>query len=450
MYAAFSSVACLVIGEMLVATTPMVFILLLAIVALAAFLFAPTPFALGMSVLTFALFQISDAHPIHLGSISIYTTDILLCLLILRGIRPIERAPASNSLGRFVHATFAIWFLMMAVGAIHGIHDETSLATVLRRFSPVVLYPGFVFGFTRLLREESRRNKDALSAAGYVVAGLIGWMLMMRVVGHHFEHVNHLGKVVLSNGELVRRDYGFATAFIVYPAAAVYAAAAYVGDEKKRFRLMGFIVLCVAATLLTLIRGEIFGLVAGLFAVFVFSKSPVGHSTRRAPLLAFGGATVFVAAILLAVGNPSLGRAITERSLPGATESSYARATARYRLEALDAGISTARTHKSGLGFMSDTDLAARRIDPGFVAHSAPAWLLVFTGWPGAISGLACVVALAVRGLRDCRVRRFAGTAFVGVLAMMTLYSLSASGIVGQPWVIGLFALAIALFRETA
>jgi hypothetical protein len=158
-------------------------------------------------------------------------------------------------------------------------------------------------------------------------------------------------------------------------------------------------------------------------------------------------AAVFAASMIaLVIVSPSLFGAVVERSLPGITQqSSKALETARPREEALSSAAAVADSRALGLGLVGDVQAGAEGVDPVFLGHSGPAWLLTYLGWPGLLTSLFLLLAVVRRSFVVPAAEPWLHPAFVGVAAMLMLYSLTASGVVGQPWVAALFALALAL-----
>jgi hypothetical protein len=73
----------------------------------------------------------------------------------------------------------------------------------------------------------------------------------------------------------------------------------------------------------------------------------------------------------------------------------------------------------------------------------------MFGGWPAFVTALLTILALLRRSSRLPASTPWLHPAFVGVLILLSVYSVSAAGLAGDPWVIPLGALAVAL-RFTA
>jgi hypothetical protein len=107
--------------------------------------------------------------------------------------------------------------------------------------------------------------------------------------------------------------------------------------------------------------------------------------------------------------------------------------------------VTVADQHPAGIGFRNDSVLEERQIDPEYLGHSGPAWLLVFTGWPGIVAAALALLALIARSFRAPATAPWLHAFFVGFVLLMVVYSFGAVGFVGQAWVIALFALVLAL-----
>jgi hypothetical protein len=249
--------------------------------------------------------------------------------------------------------------------------------------------------------------------------------------------------VVTSDGEVVRRDFGASSAFIVYPLLGLAGVAAMVSANLKRWPSL-LALAGIVATFVTLIRGEIYGLVLGIAAILILRSRSSGSSRLwTASVLVVGCAAALLA---IAYVNPGVRDAIVQRSLPGlAEESQTAQQTAEYRVKALSLGVKVAGEHPLGIGFRNETTLTQTNIDPELLGHSSPAWLLAFLGWPGLIASTLLLLALTRRSFQLPSAPAWLHPFFVGSTLLMMIYSFGAAGLVAQPWVIGLFALVVGL-----
>jgi hypothetical protein len=132
--------------------------------------------------------------------------------------------------------------------------------------------------------------------------------------------------------------------------------------------------------------------------------------------------------------------------LPGIVkQSTAAEHNAKYRLQAFEVGYRHSLQRPLGEGFVSDQQLLQHSFDPAYLSHSTPAWLLVWTGWPGLIATVVALAALVRRSFKAPAAAPWLHPALLSILLMLVLYGLSASSFIGQPWVTGLTALALAL-----
>jgi hypothetical protein len=127
-------------------------------------------------------------------------------------------------------------------------------------------------------------------------------------------------------------------------------------------------------------------------------------------------------------------------------QSTEAQANEKFRTRALQTGIDTAKEHPFGIGLVGEGRLNDKyQIDPDLISHSAPATLLVFGGFLALIGFAGAIAALCIESLRLPGAAPWFHSVFIGVAAVLVLYSFSANGIVGQPWVMAIGALALAV-----
>lgn len=394
------------------------------------------------------LSTVIEKYTVHAHGATFYSTDLLVILAVARALRPADRFPAGRVAGSFVAATTAVWGLLMLYAGIRGWQAGESIVTVFRYESALIYLPALYFSVSRLLRERSLNLSRLWVLLAVVAVGFVGWMFVMRALNHPFENLSaggsHLGEVTTSTGFIVRRDFGSASAFIIYPALALAAVASMAHSRRRgASAILAFIGL--AATFATLIRAEIFGTVLGLAVILLLRTRESARTSRvfTASVL-LGG----LLAVLLAVSyiSPGVRDAVVERTFPGLVSGSrIANQNAEYRMHALRLGARVAGQHATGIGFRNDDFLTQSNIDPGYLGHSVPAWLLVFMGWPGLIAGALVLLALLVRSFRLPSHISWLHPAFVGVLLMLIVYSFGASGFVAQAWVMLLTGMAIAL-----
>lgn len=409
---------------------------------------------LTISILVFGTLQLTNEYPLGVGPVTVYSSDILIGLLLLRAASAQDRLPRAH---RFTTATTLLvvtWIATMAISALRGVLAGTPPDTIVRLGTALFYWPLLYIGFSRLVREKAMSGERLLRGFVVISVGLVLYMAFTRATHRPFEGpetVGRLGEVLTSSGTVFRRDYGLSTAFIVYPLLALVAVAqlAYQRSHPVRWALLATV--GIATTFVTLIRGEIYGLCVGLAVVFACSDRArsAGRGlvrTRRARAFVAIAGLVLVSVVVLTVLKPSFGAAIAERSLPGLTDQSVtAQSTSDYRIQALQVGTSVADKHPFGLGSVSNNVLGANGIDAGYLAHSAPASLLVYTGWVGFIAAILAFAALAAESFRYPAAAPSLHPAFLGILALLSVYSLSAAGLFGQVHVIGLAVLVLAV-----
>ncbi len=380
----------------------------------------PDVFIAGALVVV-GLSSVLEQYALHLGSATFYPTDIVVVLAFARSLRPADRLP---------------------------LNAGESMITIIRYETALLYFPVLYFAMSRLLRERTFSPARLWFLLSVVAVGFVIWMFVMRILNIPFENVSaggaRLGEVTTSQGSVVRRDFGSATAFIIYPTLALTAVAA-MAHSSRRMTATALAFVGVVATLVTLIRAEIFGMLLGIAVILILRTRGEARTSRlfTGSALAVG----FCAAILtLAYINPQVRDAIVERTLPGiASESTSADQTAEYRMKALRLGTKVAGRHPNGIGFRNEDALVRSEIDPGYLGHSVPAWLLVFMGWPGLIASVVALAALLATSFRVPSEIQWLHPAFVGIILMLVVYSFGAAGLVSQPWVIVLAGMAIAL-----
>ena len=338
---------------------------------------------------------------------------------------------------------FALWAAVMAIAAARAINAGVPLASAIRGDLALVYWPLLYFGFSRVLRED-RLNVSLLWRNLAVVAvGLATWMFIARALDQPFEGPG-LADVPTSEDTLVPRNYGFAAAFIVYPALALVAIAGMAHGGSHRFRWFSLASVGIIATLMTLVRGEILGLALGTLVILWLRPRSPRASTRLRTVVQLAFAVAAIAGFLVAT-NPRLGNAVIQRTLPFTQQAPGARLNAEYRQKAVETGFRVASEHPGGLGVLDTARLDAERIDPGYLAHSGVATLLVFGGWAALASALLLILALVRRSSLLPASTSWLHPAFAGVLTMLSVYTISAAALAGDAWVIPLGALAVAL-----
>jgi hypothetical protein len=418
-----------------------------AVVVAVTFVLPADVFIAGALVVA-GLSSMIEKYTVHAHGATFYSTDLVVLLAVVRALRPADRVPQARVAGSFVAGATAAWALLMLYAGIRGWQAGESLVTLVRYETALFYLPALYFSLSRLLRERTLNLSRLWALLAAVSVGFVCWMFVMRVLNHPFENISaggsHLGEVVTSQGFVVRRDFGSAAAFIIYPALALAAVAAMAHSGRRGAGTV-LALIGLAATFATLVRAEIFGVLLGLAAILLLRPRGAARTSR-----AFTGAVLVggALALLLAVAyiNPAVRDAVVQRTFPGlVSESRQASQNAEYRTQALRLGARVANAHAGGIGFRNDDVLTRSGIDPGYLGHSVPAWLLVFLGWPGLVAATALLFALLVRSFRLPSVVPWLHPAFVGVLLMLIVYSFGASGFVVQPWVMMLTGMAVAL-----
>jgi hypothetical protein len=410
---------------------------------------------LATSFLFFALLHLTAAHSFSLGPANVFPSDLFVGLIAIRAVSPRERVKMPRRLHALTLGAFGVWAALMALGMVRGRAQGAALDEVVRGGLSLFYWPILYFGFSRALRERGVDYGRLLRGIVAIGIGLTLYMFLMRVLNRPFESTNqavgHLGQVETSTGQVFHRDFGFWSAYIVYPIIALVALGKLVYTRNRPLAWLVIASVSIIATLTTLIRSEIYGLIAGIAVVLLFSTKALDTRVGSAPsrslaTLVMVGSVMVGGGALLAAVSPAFARAIGERSIPHfGQESKAAQENADYRRQALTKGVSVASAHLGGLGILSATQLGERGIDPGFLAHSGPATLLIFLGWPGLIAAALVLIGLAVDSARARAPGSWLHPVLLGVLVMLIGNSFGASGIVGQEFVIGIAAFFVAL-----
>ena len=258
--------------------------LLLLGVAVLALSVSPNAF-LGLSLLVIGTDSLSEAHPLGLAGTRVYTLDVLLGIVLLRAFLPRERGRPPAALGEVTRLLFAVWALVMVAAGLRSALEGYSVVSVIRLATPLFYSVGFYFGLGRVIRERDFELDKAVRNLLLVALGLVAYMVFARVTNAPFEDqtnpaIGHLGTVTTTTGAL-RRDFGFASAFILFPALALAGAAYLVHASRRAAFATGVLGLGILTTLLTLIRGEIFGLVLGLAVIALLSTPATATRLSR-------------------------------------------------------------------------------------------------------------------------------------------------------------------------
>jgi hypothetical protein len=408
---------------------------------------ALTPQAfIAASMLLFAVSTANGSSPVSVlpsSPVPVYIGDVVVLLVAVRGALPRPRVPTRRALAGAPLVFLGLWVLVMAVAAVRGWNAGVGAPSALREDLALIYWPPLCFGFIRVLREAELDTSALWRDLALVAVGLAGWMLVAHVTNHPF-HDTGLADVPTGTQTYVSRNFGFASAFIVYPALALVGIAGMAHGGTRRLRWLAVAAVGTVATLATLVRGEIFSLALGAVVVFWLRPRTIGESARLRTALQLGFAIVG-AALAVAAASPRLGNAIVQRAIPFTHQSSEASANAHYRQKAVMTGIHVASAHPIGLGVLDPQRLYVRHIDQGYLAHSGVATLLLFGGWFALATAVLAILSVLRRSSRVSAPTPWLHAAFVAVIVMLAFYSVAAAGLAGDPWVIPLGALAIAL-----
>jgi hypothetical protein len=435
-------------------------LLIFALAALAAALALSANAVVLLSFFFFGASQDVGSQGFFVGSASVYTSDLLVMLLVLRALLPRDRLPTGPRFTLPTRIAIGALLAVAAFTAVRGYEAGTPIPTVVRDGSFVLYWTLLYFSFQRIFRERDFDERRFLKGVVYTSLAFVGFMAAMRAINHPFDRNPHSGSlaVVPTTAGNFRRDYGFGSAYTIYPSIAILALGVSFYASRLRLRWVLVSIVCVVATLATLVRGSIYGLVIG--AVVLAVSSGIQRRgirlivPRRGAILGML-AGLAVAVVIVSAVAPRYGIAVAERSLPFLHQSEGADLNAEYRTHALATGIQVARVHPLGMGYLDVTSLTSvHHIDPSLLDHSGPAALLVYSGWAGIIAFVAVLVAFAVESHGRRRAWAWAHPVFLGISALLVTSSFAAAGIVGQSWVVGTGALLLAsrfaLPRQTA
>ena len=425
----------------------LVALLLLAAIVLAVAI--PPHIFVALGLVVFGTFSISDANPLQLGGVQVFSTDVLLGVVLLRAVLPRERVRPPAALDGPARLLFALWAVVMIVAGLRAVFSGYELPSIIRLGIPLIYSVGFYLGFGRIVRERGFEFDKAVRNLLIVALGFVAYMAFARLTNAPFETdqtEGRLGTVVTTGGEL-RRDYGLASAFILYPALALAGAAYLLWSPRRTAVAAAAATIGIVATLLTLIRAEIFGLVAGLAVMALLrSENALRRAVRTRAVLAASFAFLVVGLVFWVV-SPSTARGVAERSLPGLVEQSRtAEATAEVRQNALAAGFEAARRNPVGVGLVPDEGVTERSgVGLEYLAHSTGTRILVYSGWIGFVAAVLALLGVLRASFTMPRPVPWLHPLFVGWVLLLVVYGFGASGVMGQGWVIGLAALIAAL-----
>jgi hypothetical protein len=380
---------------------------------------------------------------VSIGPAALYVSDLMLLVIVLRGALPRARKPGPHALAGRAQLLFAAWLLILAIAGIRAMLGGVPTQSIIRGDLALFYWPLLYFGFTRVLAEIDLDVELLWRNLALVALGFAFYMFIARALNHPF-HDPGLALVPTGPGQSVPRNFGFASAFIIYPVLAIVGVAGMANSREHRFRWLALTSIGIVATLTTLVRGEIFSLAAGIFVVLLLSPRSASKSGRAQTAAKLALATAATVSAVFAVA-PTLGHAVIQRSLPFTHQAQGAVENADYRFAAMGTGIRIAREHPAGLGILDVQELVERNIDTGYFAHSGFATLLIEGGWIALVGAILILLTLIGRSFRVVPASGWHHPAFVGAITVLSVYSLSAAGLVGDTWVIPLGVLAVAL-----
>jgi len=426
--------------------------------AVALCLWLPAPAFVAGSLVMLVTFQLSAEHPFVFGGIRpfvagnivLYTSDLLIVLVLVRALSPRPRRTVDWSILDVPTAVaVALWAVVVLAEAARGYRAGTPPESIARLGEQVVYYPVLAWGFVRVLRERGVTSQRVGRALVGTALAFVAYLAFERLTHHRFENpdaaTGHLGSVITARGVTLHRDYGFYSAYDLYGLAALAAISYLLFARRPAGRVVAAAGIFVAASALTLVRGIVFGLLVGLALLALFAlwtRRRDRHGLRLLPL----GAVLAVGVVLFWSVSPSSARGMAERFLPGvAAQSQASIQTAEYRQQALAFGFHEANAHPFGSGLVSSLDSSQGLVEAGFLAHSAWATMLVYTGWVGLAAFLAVVLLLVRRSVVLPDGPGWLGPFFLAALALLLVAAFGSDGIVGQPWVLGEAALVIGI-----
>jgi hypothetical protein len=424
-----------------------------AVVVLGLVYAAPPEIVVVVSIGLIATTQRWGEAPISIGPVNIYGSDVLVALVVFRALRPAARF-ARQGFSDWLRLAIGLVGVLMLLGIVTAVARGTPIDEAVRSAQALFYWPMLFWGYSRLISERSLDAPRLMRLSLLVGVGLTAYMFLMRALDRPFERpgqIGTLGIIQSSSGDLVRRDFGFASAFIFYPTLALLGVSVLIYTRRRVATWSTVALIGIIGTVSTLIRAEIFGLIGGVVTILLLAPDRATRAARdtvarRWRVLVTGLIGLSVAGVLLATVDPGLAQAIRERALPFGPQSTQSVENREYRVVALESGFRIAENHVFGLGFVSpDALVAAGVADLAYLAHSAPGAVLTFLGLPGLFAISWLLIQLFLESARAPAATPWLHPFFAGVLAMMTLYGFGAIGLFGQSFVIflGAFILAV-------
>jgi O-Antigen ligase len=389
----------------------------------------------------------SGVAPRSFGSMTLYTYDLLLFFVLVRAIVPRVRVPSGLDLvDVVVAAPLALWSVLLVSAGVRGILAGNSLGQVARLETALVYFPLFCWGFTRIVREQDARLSRVTKACALAALGLIAYAAFARLTHERFGH--HSGRgigVVPTTAGNLRRDYGYYSAFEIYPLLALGAFAYLCFARRATAGAVVLVSAGLAATIFTLIRGLIFGLAVGAVVALAYAlreRWQVRLGRRLLPL----GVVAAVATVALFIFSPVSARGVAERVLPGVLpQSQIASGSSKIRWQVFATATHVASKEPFGVGFVSSDDVAKAGYDPERIPENQWAALLVFTGWPGVVLLLWGGVVLVRRSARLPAAAPWLHPLVAATAALVLVQGFGWNVLFGLTWSLGLLGLVLAL-----
>lgn len=406
----------------------------------------PPHLFIAASLAVLASASLFESRAINVGSIQVYTLDMLIPLVLLRAVLPRERRVSElRLLEPSVALPAAVWALVMLGAGIRGAYAGNGFGAVLRLETSLVYFPLAYLGFTRILRETRVSVPRVVRALALTGLAFIGYAAYARLTGQRFGNASGSGiGIVQTTGGALRRDYGIYSAFQIYPLLSLGGLSYLVFSRRASLGAILVTGAALAATVLTLVRGLIFGVAVGATLLVILAVK-----TRWHPKL--GRLLPLVAMFALATGlffkySPAAARGVTDRLLPGiAAQTQGATQTQEVRARAFSAGKSVANGKPLGTGFVTPEALQNAGYRTDYIPDSQWGTLLAYTGWPGLVALLWVGFAVVRRSFQLP-----AATPWLPPLVAATgvLLLVQGSGwdvLFAQTWSIGMAALVLAL-----
>jgi hypothetical protein len=423
-----------------------VLLLLGSVAVVAATLLLPPHLFVGATLVVLGTNSVSEEHPFHAGPMTIYTTDLILGLLIVRGVftRPRNRLPA---LSMPVKATLVLWGAVSLIAGVRGHSAGNSVGQIGRYETSFVYLTVFGWGYMRVMAESRSSLPRMVKVIAITGIGFILYALYTRITHQRFSGASGagVGNVTTAAGVL-RRDYGLLSAFQLYPLLAL-GALAYLLSAPRPGRWATIVMgAAAAATLLTLVRGLIFGLAAAAALLLVWAirerRPGLNLGGRLTPIIVL---TVF-SAIVFSVLTPHTAYGVADRVLPGLLpQTANANSNTQFRKQVLVASVRLADQHPLGIGFVSDQQMTEDAYPPLYIAHSQWGSLLAFEGWPGLLAFVWLMIAVIRRSRRLPVAHPWLHRLLVASAVVMVVQGLAWNVLFTLVSGMGMFALIVAL-----